>query len=79
MLIALPPPLPPLSPTKKGFSMLGSLVSSKKKTLNDINNFLDPNSQPISSSVTLDQESTSNIKDCKPYWNNYTKALSERL
>ncbi|RIA87682.1 hypothetical protein C1645_776760, partial [Glomus cerebriforme] len=59
--------------------MLGSLVSSKKKTLNDKNNFSAPDSQPMSSSVTLGQESTSNIKDCKSYWNNYAKALSERL
>ncbi|RIA88643.1 hypothetical protein C1645_774481 [Glomus cerebriforme] len=59
--------------------MLGSLVSSKKKTLNDRNNFSTPNFQPMSSSVTLGQESTSNVKDCKPYWNNHAKILSERL
>src|ERR1044071_9340121 len=78
MPIPPPPPPPPPLP-KKGSSMLGSLVSSKKKTLNGRNSSSAPDFQPMNSSVTSGQESTSNAKDCKPYWDNRAKVLSERL
>src|SRR5262245_24986383 len=51
--------------TKKGFLYARSQVSSKKKTLNGRNNSSAPDFQPMNSSVTSGQESTSNAKDCK--------------
>src|SRR5437588_2000826 len=74
----LPPPPPP-PPPKKGSSMLGSLVSSKKRILNGRNNSSAPDTQPTNSSAILDQGSTSNGRDLKPYWNGQVAEWSQKL
>src|ERR1044072_3975837 len=74
-----PPQPPPLPPPKKGSSMHGSLVSSKKRILNDRNNSSDPDTQPTNSSAILDQESTSNDRDLRPYWNEQVAKWSQKL
>src|SRR6266480_5004787 len=72
-----PPPPPP--PPKKGSSMHGSLVSSKKRILKGGNNSSAPDTQPTNSSAILDQGSTSNDRDLRPYWNEQVAEWSQKL
>src|SRR3954453_11042886 len=72
------PPLPPPLP-KKVSSMLGSLVSGKKRILNGRNNSSAPDTQPTNSSAILDQGSTSNGRDLRPYWNRQAAEWSQKL
>src|SRR3954452_5112567 len=59
--------------------MLGSLVSSKKKTLNSRNNSSAPNFQPMNLSAISARVSTSNDQDLRPYWNSQVKEWSQKL
>ena len=59
--------------------MHGSLVLSKKRILNGRNNSSDPDTQPTNSSAILDQGSTSNNRDLRPYWNGQVAEWSQKL
>src|ERR1044072_9436997 len=67
----MPPP-----PPKKGS---GSLVSSKKRILNSRNNSSAPNVQPMNSPAILNQVTTSNNQDIRPYWNGQVAKWSQKL
>src|SRR4051794_28256981 len=77
MPITSPPPPPP--PPKKGSSVHGSLVSSKKRILDGRNNSSAPETQPTNLSAILDQGSTSNDWDLRPYWNEQVAEWSQKL
>src|SRR3954447_19198919 len=72
-------PITPPPPPKKVSSMLGSLVSSKKRILNGRNNSSAPDTAPTNSSAILNQGSTSNGRDLRPYWNGQVAEWSQKL
>src|SRR5688572_25885961 len=61
--------------TKKGSSMLKSLVSSKKRTLSNRSNFSASGSQSMNSA----QIPTSNDWNLRPYWNGQVTEWSQKL
>jgi putative transposase len=61
------------------FAIAGSVPLSSETILQDKSNLCENATQKAKSSKTLDRDSTSSEKDCKPYWSGLCAAISSRL
>ncbi len=61
------------------FATAASVQQNSETTLPDKLNSCDNSTQTLKSSKTSAQDSTSNEKDCKPYWSDLCAAISSRL
>jgi hypothetical protein len=61
------------------FAIVESLPQSNETTSTDKSPICSLSTQKLKSSETLGQDSTSNGKDCAPYWTDLAREISDRL